>query len=252
MIVPLGPGAPAHYFQEVAHLHETELQAGLLAKFGVPFLADFYHYLARDPGCVLLVALEGDKVIGFVSGTHDIRKFYRRFVLRRGLKLAMRLVPYLLARRSVSTIASIRRYMTSRDTTQLPVSELTSLAVDPGTQRKGVGKTLFAALQEHFRSQGIEVLQVTAAKTQPAALRFYPALGAKLVTKTQLGTLESFVFVCPTVGRAIRHVADEVRPDESRAPDRGSQVAPRLKSKTCPGEERPGSSGPSGLRGSCP
>jgi|SRR5262249_33985972 len=221
MIIPLGPGAPAHYFQEVAHLHETELQAGLLAKLGAPFLADFYDYLARDPGCVLLVALEGDMVIGFVSGTYDIGKFYQRFILRRGLKLAARMIPYLLSNRSLSTIASIRRYMLSRDTTQLPVSELTSLAVHPGTRRKGVGKMLFAALQEHFRSRGVEAFQVTAAVTQPAALRFYPTLGAKFVTKTQLGTLESFVFVCPTVVCASRRVADEVRPDESRGAGQG-------------------------------
>ncbi|TMI99060.1 MAG: GNAT family N-acetyltransferase [Bacillati bacterium ANGP1] len=197
-IVSVGPGAPAHYFQEMAHLHATELQAGLLAKFGVAFLADFYNYVAGDPGCVLLVALEGDKVIGFVSGTHDIGKFYHRFILRRGLKLATRLVPYLLSRRALSSIVSLRRYLTSRNTTHLPVSELTSLAVDVGAQRKGVGKALFAALQEHFRSEGIQAFQVTAAKTQVAALQFYPALGAKLVAKTQLGTLESFVFVCPT------------------------------------------------------
>ena len=211
MIVPLGPAAPAHHFQRVAQLHETELQAGFLAKFGVAFLADFYRYVARDSGCVLLVALEGDKVIGFVSGTDDIGKFYHRFILRRGLKLAARLVSYLLSGRSLSPLVSIRRYLTSRNTTHLPVSELTSLAVDPATQRKGVGKALFAALQEHFRSHGIEAFQVTAAKTQLAALHFYPALGAKLVAKTQLGSLESSVFVCPTA-RAIRQIAGDVPP----------------------------------------
>ena len=204
VIVPLGPGAPAHHFRKVAELHETELQAGLLAKLGGAFLGVFYQYVARDPGCVLLIALEGDKVIGFVSGTLDIGKFYRRFILRRGFKLAAYLVPYLLSHGSLSSIVSIRRYLTSRDTTHLPVSELTSLAVDPGTQRKGVGKALFVALREHFRSQGIQAFQVTAAKTQLAALRFYPALEAQLVAKTQLGNLEASIFVCPTVARATR------------------------------------------------
>jgi ribosomal protein S18 acetylase RimI-like enzyme len=229
MIVPLGPGAPAYHFQKVAELHETELHAGVLAKLGIAFLADFYRYVASDPGGVLLIALEGDKVVGFVSGTHDIRKFYHRFILRRGLKLATCLVPYLLSRRSLSPIMSIRRYLTSRETAHLPVTELTSLAVDPGTQRKGVGKALFVALQEHFRSQGIQAFQVTAAKTQLAALRFYPALGAQLVAKTQLGNLEASVFVCPTGARASRPVA-----------------GPQLESETCPGGERPWS-GPPGL-----
>lgn len=197
-IVTLDTSAPAHHFQEVARLHETELQAGLLAKFGIAFLLDFYHYVARDPGCVLLVAIEGDNVIGFVSGSYDIRSFYRRFVLRRGLKLAAHLVPYLLGRRSLSPLVSIRRYLISRDASSLPVSELTSIAVEPGAQRSGVGKALFLALREHFRARGIQAFQVTAASTQVAALRFYPALGARLVMKTRLGDLESSIFVSPT------------------------------------------------------
>ena len=199
-IVPLDPGAPAQYFEQVARLHETELQAGLLAQLGVAFLADFYRYVAGDPGCTLLVALEGDKVIGFVSGTHDIGKFYRRFIRRRSLTLAARLAPYVLSRRALSSIVSIRRYVISRDRRRLPVSELTSLAVDAGTQRKGVGRALFAALQDHFRRRGIRTFQVTAANTQQAALRFYPALGATLVAQTHLGPLESFVFVCAVPG----------------------------------------------------
>jgi ribosomal protein S18 acetylase RimI-like enzyme len=209
-IIPLVTTAPAHYFREVARLHETELQAGLLAKFGVDFLLDFYHYVAKDPGCVLLVAIEGEDVIGFVSGSYDIRGFYRRFILRRWIKLAAHLVPYLLGRRSLSPLVSIRRYLISRDASSLPVSELTSIAVDPGAQRSGVGKALFVALQERFRNRGIQAFRVTAASTQVAALRFYPALGAKLIMKTRLGDLESSVFVSPTIA-----VTDPV-PDSPR------------------------------------
>jgi len=201
-IVVLSPGSPDHHFREAARLHKTELQAGLLAKFGVEFLTGFYHYVARDPGCILLVAIDNGRVVGFVSGTYDIGKFYHRFVLRQGIKLAVHLVPYLLRRRSLSPVASIRHYLTSRVTSHLPVSELTSLAVDPGAQRRGVGKKLFTALQGHFRSRGIEAFQVTAAETQTAALRFYPALGARMASKTQLGDLESSIFVCATAASA--------------------------------------------------
>ena len=196
MIVPLGPGAPDRYFDDVARLHEIELQAGLMAKLGVAFLADFYRHVAGDPDCILLAAVEGDRVIGFVSGTRDIGEFYRRFVVRRGLALAVRLVPYVLRLRSLSGIMSLRRYFIARDARHLPVSELTSLAVDAGAKRRGVGKALFAALQDYFRREGIRAFQVTAARTQPAALRFYPAVGARPVAQTRLGNLESFVFVC--------------------------------------------------------
>jgi ribosomal protein S18 acetylase RimI-like enzyme len=196
-IVPIGPGGPDHYFDDVARLHETELQAGLMAKLGVAFLADFYRYVAGDPDCVLLAAVDGDRVIGFVSGTRDIGKFYRRFVARRGLALGVRLVPHLLRWRSLSSLVSLRRYLIGRDTRLLPVSELTSLAVGAAAQRRGVGRALFAALQDRFRREGIRAFQVTAAETQLAALRFYPAVGARAVARTRLGDLDSFVFVCP-------------------------------------------------------
>jgi ribosomal protein S18 acetylase RimI-like enzyme len=201
-IVSLGQASPPQYFHEVARLHETELQAGLLAKLGTEFLEDFYRHVAGDRECVLLAAIEGEHAVGFLSGTCDIRKFYRRYVMRRGLKLAVHLLPHLLSIGSLSPIASFRRYLGSRGGGDLPrdipASELTSLAVGPSARHRGVGKTLFSAFREHLRSRGIGTFKVSAATTQKAALLFYPAQGAKIVANTHLGELELIVFVCTT------------------------------------------------------
>jgi ribosomal protein S18 acetylase RimI-like enzyme len=111
----------------------------------------------------------------------------------------MHLLPYLLRRGTFSPIASFQRYLGSRSNcTDLPTSELTSLAIAPAAQRKGIGKALFDAFREHLRGRGIEQFKVSAATTQTAALSFYPALGARQAATTRLGELELIVFVCST------------------------------------------------------
>jgi ribosomal protein S18 acetylase RimI-like enzyme len=196
-IVRLGWDSEAQYFLDIARLHERELKAGLLAKLGPVFLSDFYRYVAADRDSVVLAAVDGKHAIGFVSGTVDIGRFYHRFLLHRGFRLAWHLVPYLLRRGSLSRIGSFRTYL-SRGRSELPSSELTSLAVDSSIQRSGVGKALFRAFREDLCNRGIPLFKVSAATTQAAALLFYPALGARQVAVTRLGELELIVFVCPT------------------------------------------------------
>lgn len=197
-IIRLDKCSPPQQFQDVARIHEAELQAGTLARLGIAFLADFYRYFVSDPDCVLFAAIHNDKIVGFVSGSCDIKKFYRRFMIRRGLFLARFLIPYLARRRSFSAVASFRSYLSSDAAVDLPASELTSLAVDVSVQRSGIGKALFAALQEYFKQREIVTFKVTAADTQTSALGFYPAVGGKLAANTRLGELKSYVFVCST------------------------------------------------------
>lgn len=199
-ILRLKQDLPPHYLQEVARLHQTELQAGLLAKLGTTFLVDFYRCFALERNCALFVAVDNDHVVGFISGTNDLGRFYRYFVLRYGLKLTRHLIPYLLRRRSLLPLVSIRRYFNSRSLRSLPVSELTSLAVDSSVQRSGIGRMLFAALQKHFHNSGVAAFKVTAATTQAEAIRFYNAVGATTVAKTRLGDLEAIVFVSSSNG----------------------------------------------------
>jgi len=55
--------------------------------------------------------------------------------------------------------------------------ELHRMRVAPTHQRRGYGRTLLDALEAAARERGFELLLATTARTQPAAIEFYPAAG---------------------------------------------------------------------------
>jgi len=197
-VVRIGKFSPINYFHDVARIHATEIQVGLLSKLGVAFLTSFYRYVASDRDCALFAAVEDEKVVGFVSGTKALPEFYRRFMMRRGFALGAYFFLHLIRSWTLPRVGSFRRYLNSNESTSLPTAELMSLAVGSGCQRRGLGKILFAEFQEYFRGQGIAAFKVAAAVSQTAALRFYPTVGGKLAARTYLGELEAHIFVCHT------------------------------------------------------
>src|SRR5262249_35263121 len=103
----------------------------------------------------------------------------------------------LLLRPSVIPRAfSLARYVGSRQPG--PQAELLSIAVDPNFQASGIGELLLREFHSQLRKHGVSQYRVTAAHTQPAALRFYRKHGGVAVSEITLGNLRSFTFVMPT------------------------------------------------------
>jgi ribosomal protein S18 acetylase RimI-like enzyme len=198
MLIEKLESAGPDVFRQVAEIHEARLDAGLLARLGTEFLSRFYEYVATDPGSVLFVARSDGRVDAFLSATEDTHRLYRRFLVRRLASLIPLLVPRLLDPRNLLRAASLRRYLAAKPLASLPPAELLSMAVREGAQQKGIGRELVASLRSEFRRRGISRFRVTAAETQHAALRFYPAVGGELVGTTELGPLRSSIFVCST------------------------------------------------------
>src|SRR5438034_3800232 len=55
--------------KKIAQIHAKTLTVGLLPTLGQPFLEGLYRSAARDRSCVLIVAVEDDRAIGFVMGS---------------------------------------------------------------------------------------------------------------------------------------------------------------------------------------
>ena len=58
-----------------------------------------------------------------------------------------------------------------------PIGLIIAMAVDPGHQGKGVGKSLLAAAENHFRTQGVTDCRVNSGLHRVDAHRFYEANG---------------------------------------------------------------------------
>jgi ribosomal protein S18 acetylase RimI-like enzyme len=129
-----------------------------------------------SPGVVLLVAREGDRVAGFVSGAVAPASLYREFLRRHGVRaaaiLAGRAVRPSVAARMLETIRELRRGRGGP-----PSPELLSIAVDPGHRRSGIGSLLIRALDLELRARGADHVVVVVGARNVVARALYERHG---------------------------------------------------------------------------
>lgn len=61
------------------------------------------------------------------------------------------------------------------------IGRIVDFAVEPGHQKKGVGRSLFYAAQEYFRAEGMEYIKIETLANNAAGTHFYPKLGFETV-----------------------------------------------------------------------
>lgn len=166
---------------QVAEIHRTEISEGFLATLGSGFLAKLYRALAGSPHAFLLVATEGEEVVGFICGGTDTKKVYRSFMLRWGVFVLPSILPSLLSFGRVKRILETLLYPSKEEVAELPKPEILNFCVSSRHQRKGIGRLLFHGLTEEFQSRGVSKIRIVTGESQKSAQQFYESLGAKKV-----------------------------------------------------------------------
>jgi ribosomal protein S18 acetylase RimI-like enzyme len=164
-----------------ATLHASEISEGFLPSLGRPFLARLYRRIVRSRGSFLLVAHDGDEIVGFVAGTEHVRDLYRSFLWHDGAGATVAALPRIVRswRRVVETLrypvgASPERAGQARD---LPPAELLAIAVIPAARGRGAGRQLVEALTSEFRRRGVGAVRVVVGAENDAALALYEHCG---------------------------------------------------------------------------
>jgi ribosomal protein S18 acetylase RimI-like enzyme len=165
-----------------AALHASQICEGFLPTLGQPFLRRLYRRIVRWPGAFLLVAADGDTVIGMAAGTEDVGGLYRAFILHDGLTAGLVAGPRLV--RSWAKVRETLRYPAGEG--GLPRAELLSVAVDPLARGKGVGGELVAAANDEFAHRGVTAARVVAAAHNAAALRLYGSAGYRPAARIEV------------------------------------------------------------------
>lgn len=176
------------HFSKIGRLHATELSAGLLPLFGVPFLTSMYRLASDYPGTTLIVAVDGQNVAGFVMGSEAPSRFYLGLLLRTWPRLAGTL---LLKPRAIIRAFSLARHVIKPQNN----AELLSIVVHPSYRNRGVAEALLHEFKNSLAASGVKSFCVIAADTQPAALRFYQKTGGVIVAESNLGGLRALTFL---------------------------------------------------------
>jgi glycosyltransferase involved in cell wall biosynthesis/ribosomal protein S18 acetylase RimI-like enzyme len=161
--------------QAIARLHRQALPEAFLPTLGDRFLRRLYRALAADPEAVVLVAENGQAVIGFAAGAPSVTRFYRRFLRRHGIPAGLAAAPRFLR-------SEMRRRL--RETARYPAevgartdAELLSIAVEPSLEGSGLGSRLARSLLARLSERGVEEVRVVVASSNLRASRFYERLG---------------------------------------------------------------------------
>lgn len=162
----------------VTAIHLAAFPGFFLSFLGPRFLRELYRALVADEENISFVAVDGERIIGFVAGTAS-GGFYRRAARQRWLRFAAASVGAVV--RKPVIVRRLFRALYAPPATSSPGALLMSLAVDPNAQRSGAGKRLTRAFVDGAKQRGATAVVLTTDKIANDAVNaFYLSQGFTL------------------------------------------------------------------------
>ena len=168
----------------MADLHMKAFPGFFLTSLGKSFLCRLYAGFMTQPDGVCLVAEDAGTVVGFVAGTMNPSGFFRRLLSQQALVFAFSAMPGVLR----SPLFTVRKcfgalFYRGEMPGGLPDAVLlSSLAVSPVTQGKGLGQSLVQGFVAEVRRRGGKAIYLTTDDAENERTnRFYARCGFELL-----------------------------------------------------------------------
>lgn len=164
-----------------AIIHQREIHTGFLSQLGIRFLKLLYTgMICSDRVLCLVVEDENGQVVGFVSGSSHVGRFYKEFFVKRGLQAFLILLPKMVKPGTIKKILETTKYKSDGDLSQIPKAELLAIAVDRSVRGTGVACDLTEALFKGCRDMEIQEIKVVVGAQNIPANKFYKKMGFEL------------------------------------------------------------------------
>ncbi len=173
----------------VAGLHHQVLYETLNSRLGIPHLEDLYGALLSDPDARCWVAVQENRILGFVSASKDLQKT-RDFIGRNLLwrDRIMSGVHVLTSWKDLKEFLSGDLFFKSCVGGKAPYATILTLGVSPFAQRRSVGRRLIEEVSRSFQEMGRTAYHVDTRFNNEPALAFYARNGFSTV-RTFLGNV---------------------------------------------------------------
>jgi len=143
-------------------VHLRSFQGFFLSFLGPCFLKQFYRNMVESPHGIALVICHGDEVVGFACGSDDTAQFYRDLIRTRWMKLSLAALPAMIRRPSTALRLLRATFIKSKEANEKEApGELSSIAIHPDWEARGLGRALLLAFIEDMRSTGKAELTLT-------------------------------------------------------------------------------------------
>jgi ribosomal protein S18 acetylase RimI-like enzyme len=195
---------------ELVRIHVAAFPGFFLTRMGPRFIRTYYRCVLAHDRAILVVAEDENGIVGFAAGFLDSQKFYRSMRLRI-LHFAFPAMAAVYADPKIVVQifqGFLRTGRYSRVTSEATrVCELTSLAVDPARESRGVGRALVAEFCRRAGILGAECVELTTdAPENDRVNRFYQSVGFGLTATAARDD-----------GRVMNHYARRISSDRGEA-----------------------------------
>jgi ribosomal protein S18 acetylase RimI-like enzyme len=184
--------------RDVAKLHVSGINLGFISSLGIDFVTELYEAIAQSNYSFGYVAIENERVIGFIAFTTNLNALYKSVVLKKGLRFAFLLARKMISWHTIKRIFETLFYPSRTKIRDLPKAELLSIAVSDIARGRGVATQLIRkGLYECANRDIAEVKVLVRASIEPAN-KLYIKCGFNFVGEIDSHGIISNIYVTNT------------------------------------------------------
>lgn len=181
-LILINASSPLSDFEQIAELHCSQINHGLIQLLGKKFVAELYRSISSTPSSRVLVLKHGETVLGFLAGSLSLKDTFRSVI--RDPKLVFIFVaqfsflnPRILKKLPSMLYYSFRRNRPETSEFEDSYPELLSIAVKPDQQGSGIGKKLILKFEEFLKQSNCEEYIVSTNIEDMKSNEFYQKRG---------------------------------------------------------------------------
>ncbi|WP_028043337.1 GNAT family N-acetyltransferase [Candidatus Stoquefichus massiliensis] len=162
------------YIDEIVHIHLQTFDGFFLTFLGKGFLKQLYLGFMEHENSNIIVALENDKVLGFIAYSEDMSSFYKYLVKRKLLYFGW--YAFIAFVKKPTVLIRLLSAFKKSEEVQRPEKyiELASIGVMPTEKGKGIGSQMISYLKENIDLNKFKYISLeTDAKNNEYVNKFY-------------------------------------------------------------------------------
>lgn len=159
---------------EIVEIHLLSFQGFFLTFLGRGFLKNLYEHFLNHSDSGIIVAIENEKIIGFLAFSNNMSNFYKTLLKKRFFELGW--YSFLATLRNPKVMFRLLRAFTysKKSERKEKYIELSSIGVLPNLERRNIGSKLIDKLKEIFKSSDCKYIKLeTDAVNNNKANSFY-------------------------------------------------------------------------------
>jgi len=187
-----------NHASQVARLHIEGISTGFISSLGHEFVTALYEAIVESEYSFGFVAVENDKVLGFVAFTTNLNSLYKSIMFKKGLRFAFLLAGKMFSFQRIKKVFETVFYPSRIEKMVLPKAELLSIAISDEARGRGLATQLTQQGFTECAKRGITKVKVLVAASNEPANKLYLKCGFTLAGQIDSHGVISNIYIAQT------------------------------------------------------